>query len=135
MVILIGAVVTAATGVKKQSRGQGLFLVLVKRSRTIFKLSNHGQDVYDLRVHIAYSVVKCVRSNGQGPICGAVKQSSNKNNGQNFLTPVAAVTTVPMGVTTPCSKTMRWAIVIVTCCRRMCASRSTGEPEVPIAIP
>ena len=34
----IGAVVTAATGVKKRSRGQGLFLVSVKRSRTIFKL-------------------------------------------------------------------------------------------------
>ena len=36
----IGAVVTAATGVKKWSRGQGLFLVSVKRSRTIFKLGN-----------------------------------------------------------------------------------------------
>ena len=36
----IGAVVTAATGVKKRSRGQGLFSVSVKRSRTIFKLSN-----------------------------------------------------------------------------------------------
>ena len=36
----IGAVVTAATGVKKRSRGQGLFLVSVKRSRTIFKLGN-----------------------------------------------------------------------------------------------
>ena len=32
---------------------------------------------------------------------GAVKRSSNKNNGQNFLTLVAAVTTAPMGVTTP----------------------------------
>ena len=36
----IGAVVTAATGVKKRSWGQGLFLVSVKRSRTIFKLGN-----------------------------------------------------------------------------------------------
>ena len=36
----IGAVVTAVTGVKKWSRGQGLFLVSVKRSRTIFKLGN-----------------------------------------------------------------------------------------------
>ena len=34
----IGAIVTAATGVKKRSRGQGLFLMSVKRSRTIFKL-------------------------------------------------------------------------------------------------
>ena len=33
--------VTAATGVKKRSRGgQGLFLVSVKRSRAIFKLGN-----------------------------------------------------------------------------------------------
>ena len=45
-------------------------------------------------------VVKCVRSNGQGH---AVKQSSNKNDGQNFLTPVTAVTTAPMEVTTPCA--------------------------------
>ena len=101
VVIPIGAIVTAATRVKKRSRGQGLFLVSVKRSRTIFKFGNSGQDVYVLRVRIALSVVKCVRSNGQGPICGAVKRSSNKNNGQNFLTPVAAVTTAPMGVTTP----------------------------------
>ena len=98
MVIPIGAVVTAATRVKKQLRGQG---VSVKQSRTIFKLGNSGQDVYVLHVHIAHSVVKCVRSNGQGPICGVVKWSSNKNDSQNFLTPVAAVTTVPMGVTTP----------------------------------
>ena len=40
MVTPIGAVVTAATGVKKRSRGQGPFLVSVKRSRTIFKLDN-----------------------------------------------------------------------------------------------
>ena len=66
MVIPIGAVVTAANG----SRDQGLFLVSVKQSRTIFKLGNSGQDVYVLRVHIAHSVVKCVRSNGQGPVCG-----------------------------------------------------------------
>ena len=71
MVIPIGAVVTAATGVKKRSRGQGLFLVSVKRSRTIFKLGNSGQDINVVRVHI---VVKCVRSNDQGPLCGAVKQ-------------------------------------------------------------
>ena len=60
----IGAVVTAATGVKKRSRGQGLFLVSVKRSRTIFKLGNSGQDINVLRVRIAHSVVKCVQSNG-----------------------------------------------------------------------
>ena len=68
---------------------------------TIFKLSNSGQDVYVLRVPIAHSVLKCVRSKGQGPVRGAVKRSSNKNDGQNFLTPVAAVTIAPMGVTTP----------------------------------
>ena len=113
MVIPIGAVVTAATGVKKQSRGQGLFLVSVKRSRTIFKLSNSGQDVYDLRVRIAHSVVKCVRSNGQGPICSAVKWSSNKNDGQNFLTLVAAVTTAPMGVTTPCASQPFYSTLIL----------------------
>ena len=32
---------------------------------------------------------------------GVKKQSSNKNDGQNFLTSVAAVTAAPMGVTTP----------------------------------
>ena len=78
MVIPIGAVVTAANGVKKRSRDQGLFLVLVKQSRTIFKLGNSSQDVYVLCVHIAYSVVKCVRSNGQGPVCGAVKRSRSR---------------------------------------------------------
>ena len=101
VVIPKGVVVTAATGVKKQSRSQGLFLVSVKRSRTIFKLGNSGQDVYVLHVCITHSVVKCVRSNGQGPVCGAVKWSSNKSDGQSFLTPVAAVSTAPMGVTTP----------------------------------
>ena len=34
----IDTVVTAATRVKKRSRGQRLFLATVKRSRTIFKL-------------------------------------------------------------------------------------------------
>ena len=103
MVIPIGALVTAATGVKKRSRGQGLFLVSVKRSRTILKLGNSGQDINVLHVRIAHSVVKCVRSNGQGPVCSAVKWSSNKNDGQNFLTLVAAMTTAPIGVTTPCT--------------------------------
>ena len=65
MVIPIGAVVTAATGVKKRSRGQGMFLVSVKWSRTIFKLGNSGQDINVLRVSVAHSVVKCVRSNSQ----------------------------------------------------------------------
>ena len=88
MVIPIGAVVTAATGVKGcfrcRSSGQGHF-----------KLGNSGQDVYILCVHIAHSV----RSNGQGPVCGqAVKQQKRWSK---FLTPVAAVTTAPMGVTTP----------------------------------
>ena len=99
VVIPIDAVVTAATGVKKRSRGQGLFLVSVKRSRTIFKLGISGQDINVLRVCIAHSVVKCVRSNGQGPICSVVKRSSNKNDGHNFLTPVAAVTTTLVWVT------------------------------------
>ena len=93
MVIPIGTVVTAATGVKKRSGGQEVFLVSVKQSRTIFKLGN--KDVYVLRTCIAHSVVKCVRSNGQGPVRGAVRWSSNKSDSQKFLTPVAAVT-VPM---------------------------------------
>ena len=59
--------------------------------RTIFKLGKSGQDINVLRVRIAHSVVKCVRSNGQGPICGAVKRSSNKNDGQNFWALVAAM--------------------------------------------
>ena len=101
VVIPIGAIVTAVTGVKKRSRGQGLFLVSVKRSRTIFKLGNSSQDINILRVCIVHSVVKCVWSNGQGPICGVVKRSSNKNDGQNFFTPVATVTIVPIGVITP----------------------------------
>ena len=96
-----GDIIHSDTGVKKWSRGQGLFLVSVKRSRTIFKVGNSGQDINILHVRIAHSVVNCVRSNGQGYICGAVKRSRNKNDGQNFLTPVAAVTTAPIGVTTP----------------------------------
>ena len=115
VVIPIGAVVTAATGVKKRSRGQGLFLVSVKRSRTIFKLGNSGHGINILRVRIAHSVVECVRSNGQGPICGAVKRSSNKNDGQNFLTPVAAVTTAPIGVTTPCPYRTSWCWLAFEC--------------------
>ena len=76
MVIPIGAIVTAATGVKKRSRGQGLFLVSVKRSRIIFKLGNSGQDVYVLRVRIAHSVVKCAVKQSRSRLrCGqAVKQ-------------------------------------------------------------
>ena len=46
VVIPIGAVVIAVTEVKKWSRGQGLFLVLVKQSRTIIKLGNSCQEVY-----------------------------------------------------------------------------------------
>ena len=63
VVIPIGTVVTAATRVKKRSRGQWLFLVSVKQSETIFKLGSSGQDVYVLRVRISHSVVKCVQSN------------------------------------------------------------------------
>ena len=69
----------------------------VKRSRTICKLGNSSQDVYVLCMRIVHSVVKCVQSNGQGPVCSAIKRSSNKNDGQKILTPVAAVTTAPMG--------------------------------------
>ena len=39
VVIPYTAVVTAKTGVKKRSRGQVVFLVAVKRSKTSFKLS------------------------------------------------------------------------------------------------
>ena len=72
MVIPIGAVVSAATGVKKWSKGQGLFLVSVKQS--IFKLGNSGQLGQD-----AFARAYCTwcsqvwRSSGQGPVCGAVK--------------------------------------------------------------
>ena len=70
----IGAVVSAATGVKKWSRGQGLFLVSVKQS--IFKLGNSGQLGQDAFARDgAHCVVKCggqavkvpfaVRSSGQ----------------------------------------------------------------------
>ena len=65
----------------------------VKQSRTIFKLGNSGQDFYVLHVRIAHSVVKCVQSNRPSPVCDAVKWSSNKNDSQNFLTLVTAVTT------------------------------------------
>ena len=37
-------------------------------------------------------------SNGQEPFPSVVKRSSSKIDGQNFLTPVLAVTTVHMGV-------------------------------------
>ena len=102
MVTPIGAVVTAATGVRKRSRsGQGLFLVSVKR--TIFKFGNAVNMVAFLWLLTSGAVnsVQCVRSNGQGPVCDVVKRSSNKNDCQNILTPVAAVTTAPMAVTTP----------------------------------
>ena len=84
--------------------GQGPFLVLIKQSKTIIKLGNSGQDVYVLHVHIAQSIVKCVWSNGQGPVYGTSsgKAKKNKKTIVNFLTLVAAVTTAPMGVTTPC---------------------------------
>ena len=55
-------------------KGSRAVLVMVKQSRTIFKLGNSGQNVYVLCVCITHSVVKCVWSNGQGPVCGAVKQ-------------------------------------------------------------
>ena len=62
VVILIGAVVTAATGVKG-SRGQGPVFGVGQAVKD--NLSNSSQDVYILCVCIAHSVVKCVQSNGQ----------------------------------------------------------------------
>ena len=101
MVIPIGAVVTAATGSRSGQGVKGCFWCRSSSQGQIFKLGNSGPDVNVLHMHIAHSIVKCVWSNGQGPVCGAVKWSSNKNNSQKFLmTPVAAVTTAPMGVTT-----------------------------------
>ena len=41
------------------------------------------------------------QSNGQESFCDAVKWSSSKNDGQDFLTPVAALTTASMGVSPP----------------------------------
>ena len=72
--------------------GQG-----VKGCFGVGQAANLVTAVNVLRVRIEHSVVKCVRSNGQGPICGAVERSSNKNDGQHFLTPVAAVTSAPIG--------------------------------------
>ena len=57
----------------------------VKGSRAVFGVGQAVKDNFQTRyqrsrclrfarVRIAHSVVKCVRSNGQGPICGAVKQ-------------------------------------------------------------
>ena len=40
-------------------------------------------------------------SNVQEAFCSVVKRSSSTNDGQNFLTPVLAVTTVHMGVSIP----------------------------------
>ena len=37
-------------------------------------------------LHIVH-VVKCVWSNSQGPVCGAVKWSSNKNDSQKIFDP------------------------------------------------
>ena len=102
VVIPIGTIVTAVTGFKKWSRDQGVFLVSVKQSRTISKLGNSSQDVYVLRVHIAHSIVKCVRSNGQGPVFGVSQVVKQQKQESKFFDLVTAVTTVPMGVITPC---------------------------------
>ena len=50
-------------------------------------------NCFVLHMRIAHSVW----SNGQSPICGAVKQQK-----QHILTLVIAVTTAPIGVTTSC---------------------------------
>ena len=44
-----------------------------------------------------------MQSNSQESLCDVVKLSSSENDGQDFLTPVAAVTTVSMGVSPPCA--------------------------------
>ena len=75
-------------------KGSRAVLVSVKHAaKDNFQTLYSSQDVHILCVHIAYSVVKCVWSNSQGPVCSTVKV---------FLTPVAAVTTALVGVTTPC---------------------------------
>ena len=51
-----------------------------------------------------------MQSNGQEPFCSVVKWSSSKNDGQNFLTPVLAVTTVHMGVPTPGKLGVQWEL-------------------------
>ena len=57
-----------------------------------------GQNVHVFNSHqLISSMVKRSRSSGQ-----AVKRSSSRSDGQNFLTLVLAVNTVRMGVTTPC---------------------------------
>ena len=101
-VISIGTIVTAATGFKKWSRDQGLFLVSVKQSRIIFKLGNSSQDVYILRVRIAHSIVKCVGSNGQRSRLWCSQVVKQQKQESKFFDLVTAVTITLMGVTTPC---------------------------------
>ena len=83
MVTPIGTVVTAKTGVKKWSTGQGVFLPLVKRSRTIFVTWYCSQAVKSLFADVDFGTVKRSRAFLQ---CGQeVKQQ--KNDSQIFLDP------------------------------------------------
>ena len=56
----IGAVVTAATGVKKRSRGQGLFWCQSSGQGQFSNLVTAVKILTFLRVRIEHSVVKCV---------------------------------------------------------------------------
>ena len=78
MPIFTGCVYFHDTGVKKRSRGQGLFLVSVKRSRTIFKLGNAAKMVaflWPLTSGTVNSTVCAVKRSRPRLRCGqAVKQ-------------------------------------------------------------
>ena len=105
MIIPICAVVTAVTGVKKRSRGQGLFLVSVKQSRTNFKVGNSGQDVYVLQVRIAHSCSQVCAVKVKKfwlLFCCSTTWPHHKWD-LDRLTLVAVVNIAPMGVTTPCT--------------------------------
>ena len=81
----IGTKVTAKTGVKKWSTGQGV--------KDIFITCQAAKSLF---ADVDFGTVKRTRAFCSGQ---EVKQ---QNDGQNFLNPVLAVTTVYMGVPTPC---------------------------------
>ena len=58
----IGTVGTAKTGVKKWLTGQGVFLSLVKQSRTIFVTGYCSQTVKSLFADVYFSTVKQSRA-------------------------------------------------------------------------
>ena len=104
----------------KGSRGQGPVFGVGQAVKD--NLSNSSQDVYILCVCIAHSVVKYVRSNGQGPVCSAVKVVK-----QNFLTPVTAVTTAPTRVTTPLDTAEQGGPLVV-------GQQTGGGPELSVTV-